>query len=221
MNMNPNNFHLMAQYMASMVPSGFPIIPDAAIQRNGYVPTPTFATNTPMDQFQAYAQLMAARGVVSGLGAPSMSASVFPETQPSGSYVNPQEVVPSETRCESTGSRKSTKNFDEQTRLLLKKNYLKTPFPSNEKKQEMAKQTGLSPRQVENWFKNRRQRERAAEAKNKLNRNVSDAANRHSIEATPPKDSRLRLRRRWLGIHWACPWRTLLRIRRCHSASLA
>ncbi|KAJ8359706.1 hypothetical protein SKAU_G00162310 [Synaphobranchus kaupii] len=44
----------------------------------------------------------------------------------------------------------------------------KTPYPNPSKKRELAQATGLTPTQVGNWFKNRRQRDRAAAAKNRL-----------------------------------------------------
>ncbi|KAJ8308618.1 hypothetical protein KUTeg_013492 [Tegillarca granosa] len=40
------------------------------------------------------------------------------------------------------------------------------PYPNPTKKRELAQATGLTPTQVGNWFKNRRQRDRAAAAKN-------------------------------------------------------
>ena len=41
------------------------------------------------------------------------------------------------------------------------------PYPNPSKKRELAQATGLTPTQVGNWFKNRRQRDRAAAAKNR------------------------------------------------------
>ncbi|GMT10414.1 hypothetical protein PFISCL1PPCAC_1711, partial [Pristionchus fissidentatus] len=59
--------------------------------------------------------------------------------------------------------------FKERTRSLLREWYLKDPYPNPSKKKELASATGLTPMQVGNWFKNRRQRDRAAAAKNKSN----------------------------------------------------
>lgn len=57
--------------------------------------------------------------------------------------------------------------FKERTRNSLRESYLADPYPNPSKKKELARQTGLSPTQVGNWFKNRRQRDRAAAAKNR------------------------------------------------------
>lgn len=56
--------------------------------------------------------------------------------------------------------------FKERTRGLLREWYLQDPYPNPGKKRELAHATGLTPTQVGNWFKNRRQRDRAAAAKN-------------------------------------------------------
>ena len=61
--------------------------------------------------------------------------------------------------------------FKERTRSLLREWYLQDPYPNPTKKRELAKATGLNPTQVGNWFKNRRQRDRAAAAKNRWVRN--------------------------------------------------
>ncbi|XP_076045030.1 homeobox protein ceh-32-like [Oratosquilla oratoria] len=58
--------------------------------------------------------------------------------------------------------------FKERTRSLLRESYLQDPYPNPSKKRELAQATGLTPTQVGNWFKNRRQRDRAAAAKNRL-----------------------------------------------------
>uniref|UniRef100_A0A1I7YUF5 Homeobox domain-containing protein n=1 Tax=Steinernema glaseri TaxID=37863 RepID=A0A1I7YUF5_9BILA len=59
--------------------------------------------------------------------------------------------------------------FKERTRSLLREWYLQDPYPNPNKKKDLANKTGLTPMQVGNWFKNRRQRDRAAAAKNKQN----------------------------------------------------
>lgn len=57
--------------------------------------------------------------------------------------------------------------FKERTRKLLREFYLQDPYPSPSKKRELADITHLTPTQVGNWFKNRRQRDRAAAAKHR------------------------------------------------------
>lgn len=57
--------------------------------------------------------------------------------------------------------------FKERTRNLLREFYLKDPYPNPTKKRELAQVTGLTATQVGNWFKNRRQRDRAAASKNR------------------------------------------------------
>ena len=57
--------------------------------------------------------------------------------------------------------------FKERTRKLLREFYLQDPYPSPSKKRDLAEATRLTPTQVGNWFKNRRQRDRAAAAKHK------------------------------------------------------
>lgn len=57
--------------------------------------------------------------------------------------------------------------FKERTRKLLREFYLQDPYPSPSKKRDLADATHLTPTQVGNWFKNRRQRDRAAAAKHK------------------------------------------------------
>jgi Homeodomain len=57
--------------------------------------------------------------------------------------------------------------FKERTRNLLRESYLRDPYPSPGRKRHLAESTGLTPTQVGNWFKNRRQRDRAAASKNR------------------------------------------------------
>lgn len=57
--------------------------------------------------------------------------------------------------------------FKERTRKLLREFYLKDPYPSPSKKRDLADATHLTITQVGNWFKNRRQRDRAASSKHK------------------------------------------------------
>lgn len=58
--------------------------------------------------------------------------------------------------------------FKEKSRNVLRDWYQHNPYPSPREKRELAEGTGLTTTQVSNWFKNRRQRDRAAEAKDRL-----------------------------------------------------
>ncbi|XP_054713472.1 homeobox protein six1-like [Uloborus diversus] len=57
--------------------------------------------------------------------------------------------------------------FKEKSRNILREWYAHNPYPSPREKRELAEGTGLTTTQVSNWFKNRRQRDRAAEAKDR------------------------------------------------------
>ena len=57
--------------------------------------------------------------------------------------------------------------FKEKSRTILREWYAHNPYPSPREKRELAEATGLTTTQVSNWFKNRRQRDRAAEAKDR------------------------------------------------------
>ncbi|XP_019307173.1 homeobox protein SIX6 isoform X1 [Panthera pardus] len=74
--------------------------------------------------------------------------------------------------------------FKERTRHLLREWYLQDPYPNPSKKRELAQATGLTPTQVGNWFKNRRQRDRAAAAKNSIV-NLTKAANNRERTCEP------------------------------------
>uniref|UniRef100_A0A8D0GYI0 SIX homeobox 6 n=1 Tax=Sphenodon punctatus TaxID=8508 RepID=A0A8D0GYI0_SPHPU len=73
--------------------------------------------------------------------------------------------------------------FKERTRHLLREWYLQDPYPNPSKKRELAQATGLTPTQVGNWFKNRRQRDRAAAAKNRLQQQVLSQGSVRSLQA--------------------------------------
>ena len=62
--------------------------------------------------------------------------------------------------------------FKERTRSVLREAYLKNSYPNPARKRELAQATSLSPTQVGNWFKNRRQRDRAAARKHRLVENI-------------------------------------------------
>ena len=55
--------------------------------------------------------------------------------------------------------------FKEKSRTILRDCYARNPYPSPREKRALAEATGLTTTQVSNWFKNRRQRDRANEAK--------------------------------------------------------
>lgn len=57
--------------------------------------------------------------------------------------------------------------IQEKSRAVLRDWYTHNPYPSPREKRELAEGTGLTVTQVSNWFKNRRQRDRAAEAKDR------------------------------------------------------
>uniref|UniRef100_A0A8C4X1R4 SIX homeobox 1 n=1 Tax=Eptatretus burgeri TaxID=7764 RepID=A0A8C4X1R4_EPTBU len=61
--------------------------------------------------------------------------------------------------------------FKEKSRSVLREWYAHNPYPSPREKRELAEATGLTTTQVSNWFKNRRQRDRAAEAKERYGEN--------------------------------------------------
>ncbi|XP_063719689.1 homeobox protein six1-like [Symsagittifera roscoffensis] len=53
--------------------------------------------------------------------------------------------------------------FKEKSRNMLREYYQHNPYPSPREKRDLAENTDLSVTQVSNWFKNRRQRDRALE----------------------------------------------------------
>ncbi|XP_060938978.1 homeobox protein SIX6a isoform X1 [Limanda limanda] len=94
--------------------------------------------------------------------------------------------------------------FKERTRHLLREWYLQDPYPNPSKKRELAQATGLTPTQVGNWFKNRRQRDRAAAAKNRVNtEKTKHSAHSHSrVHVSPGSSSTACPAARF------APWRT-------------
>ncbi|XP_022081304.1 homeobox protein SIX1-like [Acanthaster planci] len=75
--------------------------------------------------------------------------------------------------------------FKEKSRGVLREWYSHNPYPSPREKRELAEATGLTTTQVSNWFKNRRQRDRAAEAKE---RESAEQENKGKL-ATPSTSS--------------------------------
>ncbi|KAJ8280768.1 hypothetical protein GJAV_G00058760 [Gymnothorax javanicus] len=57
--------------------------------------------------------------------------------------------------------------FKERSRSVLRHWYSSMRYPSPGQKRQLAVATGLSPTQVSNWFKNRRQRDRANQSRDR------------------------------------------------------
>ncbi|KAI4804727.1 hypothetical protein JOQ06_028547 [Pogonophryne albipinna] len=75
--------------------------------------------------------------------------------------------------------------FKEKSRGVLREWYTHNPYPSPREKRELAEATGLTTTQVSNWFKNRRQRDRAAEAKERENSENSNAGGNKQNQLSP------------------------------------
>ncbi|XP_036429424.1 homeobox protein SIX6a [Colossoma macropomum] len=69
--------------------------------------------------------------------------------------------------------------FRERARRVLRQSYLREPYPDTRAKSELARATGLTATQVGNWFKNRRQRDRAAA--NRIQQQVLSAGSVQSL----------------------------------------
>ncbi|XP_013785875.1 homeobox protein six1-like [Limulus polyphemus] len=76
--------------------------------------------------------------------------------------------------------------FKEKSRNVLKDWYTHNPYPSPREKRELAEATNLTTTQVSNWFKNRRQRDRAAEVKE---RDGNDRTKNTSYEMDTGQDT--------------------------------
>lgn len=72
--------------------------------------------------------------------------------------------------------------FKEKSRQLLKQCYEQNRYPTPQEKRLIAKQTGLTLKQVSNWFKNRRQRDR-------IPSNKSDDTLRKRVDSSMGPDS--------------------------------
>ena len=73
--------------------------------------------------------------------------------------------------------------FKERTRSILRESYLQEPYPCPNRKRALATSTGLTSVQVGNWFKNRRQRDRAAAAKNRMPDMIPASLNKFGAQA--------------------------------------
>jgi len=58
--------------------------------------------------------------------------------------------------------------FKERSRTMLREWYAHNSYPSPRDKRQLAEATGLTTTQVSNWFKNRRQRDRANDSRDRL-----------------------------------------------------
>uniref|UniRef100_A0A183C6Z0 Homeobox domain-containing protein n=1 Tax=Globodera pallida TaxID=36090 RepID=A0A183C6Z0_GLOPA len=63
--------------------------------------------------------------------------------------------------------------FKKETITMLRRHYLQDPYPNPAKQKQLAEATDLTSMQVANWFKNQRERDRAAAQKNKSVGSVS------------------------------------------------
>ncbi|KAL7736510.1 hypothetical protein ACLKA6_019707 [Drosophila palustris] len=75
--------------------------------------------------------------------------------------------------------------FKEKSRSVLRDWYAHNPYPSPREKRDLAEATGLTTTQVSNWFKNRRQRDRAAEHKERIVMCVADMATKLKLMQSP------------------------------------
>lgn len=86
--------------------------------------------------------------------------------------------------------------FKEKSRVVLRQWYTKNQYPSPREKRQLAEQTGLTTTQVSNWFKNRRQRDRAAETKGPVSSSSGSSGHKKACksltsptEGEPAEDS--------------------------------
>ncbi|XP_073434573.1 protein Optix-like isoform X2 [Dendrobates tinctorius] len=73
--------------------------------------------------------------------------------------------------AKSEGTNRTAHSLKENTRKLLRECYLRNPYPSPAQKRHLSFMTGLRPTQVTNWYKNRRQRDRAVSSRTKSSNN--------------------------------------------------
>uniref|UniRef100_A0ACB8G7U4 Uncharacterized protein n=1 Tax=Sphaerodactylus townsendi TaxID=933632 RepID=A0ACB8G7U4_9SAUR len=93
--------------------------------------------------------------------------------------------LPSLSRDPVQDREQKVNGFKERTRNLLREWYLQDPYPNPSRKRHLAQATGLTPTQVGNWFKNRRQRDRAASAKNRLQKEPGESKDPPRNESPP------------------------------------
>lgn len=63
--------------------------------------------------------------------------------------------------------------FREKDRKALQDSFLVNPYPNPDDKRQLSEKTGLTPTQVANWFKNRRQRNKDGDGRSSVNGSVS------------------------------------------------
>ncbi|CAJ0582555.1 unnamed protein product, partial [Mesorhabditis spiculigera] len=80
--------------------------------------------------------------------------------------------------------------FREKSRHVLRDWYTRNPYPTPKEKKELAEVTHLTVTQVSNWFKNRRQRDRAADAKDRDPSAPKDESDFSSTEEDGPSTRR-------------------------------
>lgn len=78
--------------------------------------------------------------------------------------------------------------FKEKSRQVLRDWYNANPYPSPREKRELSEATGLTTTQVSNWFKNRRQRDRASEGAG--TQNGSDGAGKDDLDSGDEADGK-------------------------------
>jgi len=80
--------------------------------------------------------------------------------------------------------------FKEKSRQILRDWYGQNPYPSPREKRELAECTGLTTTQVSNWFKNRRQRDRAAEGSGLDSSIMGDRRHKDEIDSADDSDGK-------------------------------
>lgn len=80
--------------------------------------------------------------------------------------------------------------FKEKSRTVLREWYAHNPYPSPREKRELAEGTGLTTTQVSNWFKNRRQRDRASETKDRDRDPHCSQSSQESNMGSPHSDNK-------------------------------
>ncbi|XP_075997283.1 SIX homeobox 9 [Genypterus blacodes] len=81
--------------------------------------------------------------------------------------------------------------FKEKSRTILREWYYHKPYPSTREKRELAAATSLTTTQVSNWFKNRRQRDRATTVNGLTARFPGGGSGETPGEACPSSDNDL------------------------------